>query len=285
MRERGGSRGAGHPPKACYHAGVKPLDPLTRPQAILSFDFDGTLHDPAGKPPVDAGLFETLLRLRRDHGAVWGINTGRSMPHVVEGLVDNRFPFTPDWVVAREREVWLPNAFGRWVSHEPWNGDCAREQELFFDKVQGTLTAIRREVEEFTGATWIEHPGDPAGLVARTEEEMAWIMGRVIELAAGEPFLGWQRNSVWLRFGHKKYQKGSSLAEVARHFGVPVAATFAIGDSHNDFEMLSPEAAGRIACPANAVPEVRAHVLAHGGYQCRKGYSGGCIEALEHFFR
>lgn len=263
---------------------MKPLEPLSPPRAVLSFDFDGTLHDPAGHPPVNPALFDLLVRLRETRGAVWGINTGRSIAHVVEGLVDAGFPFTPDWVVAREREVWLPNRFGRWVSHEPWNKNCAKEHHRFFRKVRRTLDAIRREVEEHTGATWIDHPGDPAGLVARTDEEMAWIVGRVTELAVGQPLLGWQRNSIWLRFGHRNFQKGSALTEVARHFGLRPSHCFAIGDSHNDFEMLSPEAAAKIACPANSVPEIRAHVLAHGGYLCRDAHSDGCLEALTHFF-
>jgi HAD superfamily hydrolase (TIGR01484 family) len=263
---------------------VKPLDPPARPGAILSFDFDGTLHHPADDPRVSLRLFQTLERLRREHGALWGINTGRSIGHVVEGLVDGRFPFAPDWVVAREREIWLPNDKGRWTSHEPYNKNCESEQHRFFLEVRSTLDAIRHEVEEHTGATWIEQAGDPAGLVARTEEEMAWIMERVVALAAGTPNLGWQRNSIWLRFGHKNYQKGSSLAEVARHFGLTAAQTFAIGDSHNDFEMLSPGVSAMFACPANAVPEIRTHVSSGGGHVCLLTHSEGCAEALEHFF-
>jgi HAD superfamily hydrolase (TIGR01484 family) len=264
---------------------VKQLDPVPQAKFILSFDFDGTLHDPAGNPPVSRDFFGILKDLRESHGAIWGINTGRAIPHVMEGLVDNRFPFLPDWVVAREREIWMPNQFGRWIPHEPWNRNCAREHIEFFASVKGTLDAIRAEVEEHTGATWVEQPGDPAGLVARTEEEMAWIMSRVIQLTANDPFLGWQRNSVWLRFGHKKYQKGSALGEVARHFGLTAADCFAIGDSHNDFEMLSPQAAARLACPANAVPEVRAHINALEGYECQEAHSHGCVEALRHYFQ
>ncbi len=263
---------------------MKPLDPPALPGAILSFDFDGTLHDPAGKPPVSPRFFNTIERLRREKGALWGINTGRSIAHVAEGLVDGGFPFTPDWVVAREREVWLPSPSGRWVPLEPWNKDCEKELHRFFKEVRGTLDTIRHEVEEHTGATWIDQPGDPAGLVARTEEEMAWIIGRVEALTAGIPNLGWQRNSIWLRFGHKNYQKGSSLAEVARHFRVQTAQTFAIGDSHNDFEMLSPDVAAMFACPANAVPDIRRHVVSQGGHPCLLGHSEGCVEALEHFF-
>lgn len=263
---------------------MKPLDSPALPGAILSFDFDGTLHNPAERPTVSLRLFQTLARLRSEKGALWGINTGRSIAHVAEGLVEGGFPFTPDWVVAREREIWLPSASGRWVPHEPWNRDCATELERFFKDVRGTLDAIRHEVEEHTGATWIEQPGDPAGLVARTEEEMAWIMGRVRELAAGDPMLGWQRNSIWLRFGHKNYQKGSSLAEVTRHFGLMREQTFAIGDSHNDFEMLSPGVAAMFACPANAVADIREHVTSQRGHACLLPHSEGCVEALEYFF-
>lgn len=263
---------------------MKPLDPPAQVTRVLSFDFDGTLHDPAGEPPVARDLFDLLAGLRESHGAVWGINTGRSMDHVVEGLVDGRFPFSPDWVVARERELWFPNAVGRWVAEEKWNKACEKEHHRFFRKIRKLMERIRHEVEEHTGAQWVEQAGDPAGLIARTEEEMEWIVGRVRELAADQPLLGWMRNSIYLRFGHKNYHKGSSLGAVAGRYGLGPADCFAIGDSHNDLEMLSPDAAAEFACPSNAVPEVRSHVEALGGYLCVKGHSEGCVEALERAY-
>jgi HAD superfamily hydrolase (TIGR01484 family) len=263
---------------------MTPLPAPSLPRIILSFDFDGTLYRAGGNPSVSPALFAKLEQLRGSHGALWGINTGRGMGHVVEGLVDGKFPFSPDWVVAREREIWFPNDRGRWLPHDEWNQRCEKIQTDFFEKCSHILGAIRQEVEEHTGATWIEQPGDPAGMVARTEEEMAWIVSRVVELSKDEPDLSWQRNSIWLRFGHKDFQKGSSLAAVARHFGLGPDKTFAIGDSHNDFEMLVPEAAEMAACPANAVPEIRAHVAAVKGYIARQTHSDGCVEALTHFF-
>ena len=74
------------------------------------------------------------------------------------------------------------------------------------------------------------------------------------------------------------------MAEVARHFGLPADRVFAIGDSHNDFEMLSPNVSSMFACPANAVPEIRTHVSNGGGHICLLAHSEGCAEALEHFF-
>ncbi|BCX47702.1 sucrose phosphate synthase [Haloferula helveola] len=263
---------------------MRPLDLPEKPQWILSFDFDGTLHDPGGRPPVVGAFFEKITELRTERSALWGINTGRSMEHVIEGLIESRFPFAPDWVVAREREIWFPNDYGRWIGDDKWNKECEKAHRKFFRKVRKVLAAIRAEVEEHTGATWVEQAGDPAGLIARTEEEMEWILGRVTELAAPEPLLGWQRNSIYLRFGHKNYQKGSSLRRVAEGFGLGPAQSFAIGDSHNDFEMLSPESAAFIACPGNAVDEVREHVEEVGGHVCAAGHSDGCVEALRRFF-
>jgi HAD superfamily hydrolase (TIGR01484 family) len=263
---------------------MKPLDPPTSVSFILSFDFDGTLHDPAATPPVPLRLFEVLERLRRERGAVWGINTGRSVPQMLEGFLESGFPFLPDWVVAREREIYFPNSFGRWIAHEDWNRRCEKEMAKLFKRCRKLFKAIHHEISEHTGAQWIEMHGEPAGIISRTEEEMEWIAARVTAMAEDMPELGWQRNSIYLRFGHRNYQKGSSLAEVARKHGIGAAACFAIGDSHNDLEMLHPGVAGMIACPANAVGEVKNQVTTHGGYVTRAAHGEGAVEALMRFF-
>lgn len=126
--------------------------------------------------------------------------------------------------------------------------------------------------------------GEPAGLVSRTLEEMEWIVSRVIELADGHPYLAWQRNSIYLRFCHRDYHKGSCLSEVARIHRVPTARCFAIGDSHNDLEMLHPDHAGMIACPVNAVPEISQAVSEVGGLVTTQAHGKGAVEALRHFF-
>ena len=96
--------------------------------------------------------------------------------------------------------------------------------------------------------------------------------------------LAWQRNSIYLRFGHQDFHKGSSLAEVARQYRLPAAQCFAMGDSHNDLEMLDPAHAGMAACPANSVAEIRAKVLSAGGLLTQASHGHGAIEALRYFF-
>ncbi|MGD7652325.1 MAG: HAD family hydrolase [Verrucomicrobiales bacterium] len=263
---------------------MKPLPPVVEPSVILSFDFDGTLHDPDRVPPVPVEVFEALGELREKRGAVWGINTGRSMAQMTEGFLESRFPFLPDWVVAREREVFFPNDFGRWLPHRKWNKRCEKEIHRLFKRSKKLLKAVRHEVEEHTGAQWLEMEGEPAGMISRTEEEMEWIVGHIGPMVAEVAELSWQRNSIYLRFGHRDFQKGSSLSEVARWFGVGAAGCFAIGDSHNDVEMLDPAHAGMIACPGNAVAEIREVVAARGGYVAERAHGAGALEALEHHF-
>ncbi|HEX5791522.1 MAG TPA: HAD hydrolase family protein [Luteolibacter sp.] len=254
-----------------------------RPRLILSFDFDGTLHDPASKPPVPSEFFVRMAQLRGRLGASWGINTGRSLEHLLEGLADCGLTIGPDWVVAREREIYLQGKGGL-QAHQAWNQRCESEIAALFEIHRDLLASIRREVEERTGAQWFEMEGEPAGVIARTEEEIEWIVGRVLEQIEPDSDLAWQRNSIYLRFGHRAYQKGSSLSELARLHGLGPGQCFAMGDSHNDLEMLAPEHAGMCACPANALAEVKELVARSGGLITASVHGAGVLEALDHFF-
>ncbi len=257
---------------------------IENPKVILSFDFDGTLHDPAMQPPVPVAFFDAIQRIRETHQALWGVNTGRSMEFALEGMADSGFPIQPDWIVAREREIYLPVGNGEWVAHEPWNQRCEGEIGKLFGRIEPLLSRIRHEVKEHTGAQWVEMKGEPASMVAQSEEEMEWIVNRFTPMVADEPDLSWQRNTIYLRFGHRAFHKGSSLTEVAKLHGLGPKDCFAIGDSHNDVEMLDGKHAARIACPSNALGLVREHVGAQGGLITRGAHGEGVVEALEHFF-
>jgi HAD superfamily hydrolase (TIGR01484 family) len=253
-------------------------------QCILSFDFDGTLHNPYQQPSVTPELFALLSSMREERKALWGINTGRSLPYTLEGLQEECFPLVPDFIIAREREIYYPNAAGEWMPDQAWNDACHQDIEDLLHESKPLMDRIRHLVGEQTGAEWIEQQGEHASLIARTEAEMEWIASQVETMVPADSLLGWQRNSIYLRFGHKGYQKGSSLAAVAKQFSVPVENRFAIGDSHNDLEMLDRSIAGMIACPANSIPEIIAHVNSQSGYHSQRDHSQGVVEAIRHYF-
>jgi HAD superfamily hydrolase (TIGR01484 family) len=263
---------------------MKSLPSLPQPAAILSFDFDGTLHDPAEEPPVPPEFFALIRELRDQQGIAWGINTGRSLEQLTEGFIESRFPFLPDWVVAREREIFFANPSGHWLPHAPWNDHCATEVHRLFKHSRHLLDRIRREVEDHTGAYWLEMDGEPAGFIARTVEEMAWIVDHITPLAAAEPCLAWQRNTIYLRFGHRDFHKGSSLSEIARLHHLTAQRCFAMGDGHNDLEMLDGAHARMTACPANAVDVIQDKIITCGGLITRARHGAGAVEALRHYF-
>ena len=263
---------------------MKPLHAPSKAAAVLSFDFDGTLHQPSAQPPVRADFFALIQSLRSEKAALWGINTGRSMHQMIDGFNESRFPFLPDFIVAREREIYFPNPLGRWLPHSSWNQKCDEDIRRLFKSSHNVLDTIRKEIEQHTGARWIEMSGEPAGIISRTNEEMDWIQQRILSFVGPDSELGWQRNSIYLRFGHRTYQKGSSLSQVASDYGIGTAACFAIGDSHNDLEMLDHAHAGMIACPSNAVDAVKTKVTDQGGFLAPSDHATGAMEALRHFF-
>ena len=113
-------------------------------------------------------------------------------------------------------------------------------------------------------------------------------MDRIVEfintLAPQFPLMGYERNTIYLRFGHIEYNKGSVLQELGRQLGIGPDCIFAAGDNHNDLSMLNTDIAHRIACPSNSIDEVKHHVYNAGGYVATRPGSAGMVETLAHYF-
>ena len=201
----------------------------------------------------------------------------------VQGMAEARFPFLPDYLIVREREIYFPNQFGRWVAAPEWNKTCEKAHRRLFRKHRRFLKKTQKWVEEETAAVWGFQSEEPAGMVASTASEMDDIVHRLDRDLAGLPMLSYQRNGIYLRFSHGDYHKGSAMAEVGRLLGLGAERIFAIGDSHNDLDMLDEQLAAHLACPGNACVEVRESVAKSGGYIAKGNASLGAIEALEQW--
>ncbi len=259
---------------------VKTLPLLTHADWLLAFDFDGTLSSPEMSPPVPHDFFQTIRTLRESHHIFWGINTGRSLMQTLEGIHEAAFPFLPDYIIAREREIYTPNEFGRWLPVKEWNSRCDKAHKKLFRKHRRLLKRIRNWIEKETSTVWGEQEGEPAGMVASSVEEMDMITLRLKQETAAAENLSYQRNGIYLRFSHQDYHKGSALVEVSRRVGLTPERTFAIGDSFNDLDMLDCDIATHLACPANACKEVKEQIGQYGGYIANSDAGLGVIEAL-----
>lgn len=249
---------------------------------LLSTDFDGTLVDHGAIPPVSPELFQAFEDLKA-RGVQWAVNTGRVLWHVDAGLREFDFPIEPDFVLTSEREVFHRGPDGAWQDFGDWNQRCLQDHDWLFSQASPLLTDIHAE---FDGESWahFEFEGDRMiGIVTDTDTQMDGVCRFLERERVRVPGFNFMRNTIYLRFCHEAYSKGTALGELARLTGVTREEIFAAGDHYNDLPMLDGRFAQWVACPSNAVPAVKMAVTEAGGYVAQAECSAGVVEALRHF--
>ena len=115
----------------------------------------------------------------------------------------------------------------------------------------------------------MEDAGSPLGIIWSCDgEEADEILPAYYDAArcSDWPTLVAVRNSIYFRFSHKFYHKGACLEAISNGLGVLPLQIFVIGDHLNDLSMLDRRYARHLACPGNAVEEVKEKVRSQGGY-------------------
>src|ERR1700745_2748534 len=139
---------------------------------LLSVDFDGTLVSRAGEPALDMQCMELIRELQND-GAIWAINTGRSVDLLESGLADFSFPIHPDFILTSERDVFRPGQNGdKWEAFGDWNERCARDHAELFSCAEPVIAEFVDFVKEKTKARLLYNSEGLEGLVAANDEEM-----------------------------------------------------------------------------------------------------------------
>jgi HAD superfamily hydrolase (TIGR01484 family) len=258
--------------------------PMPAKIRLLSTDFDGTLVAHGNEPVLDRGCMDYIDRLQAD-GVLWAINTGRSVDLLESGLSDFEFPIHPDFILTSERDIFRPSGNGgtKWEPFGDWNERVAREHVELFHSAEAVLAEVVDFVNQKTKARLLYHSAGLEGLVAENEEELDRVAEFIDRARAKQPKFHYQRNTVYLRFCHADYHKGAALSELSRLLEIPRDEIFAAGDHHNDISMLDGRFAAFSACPANAIPAVKAAVESVGGFVSGKNYGAGVHEALLHF--
>jgi hydroxymethylpyrimidine pyrophosphatase-like HAD family hydrolase len=251
---------------------------------ILCFDFDGTMVLPEADPIFHPALGQMIRQLRHQ-GAAWVVNTGRTLDQTLQGLAQYGIFMEPDFLIVRERDLYRPGLFRRWTDFGSWNRVARRDHERFKKDHQAFFHAAREFVETHTQAQLLDGDHGDIGIIATNNEEMDEICRWIETQTPQNPDIGYQRNTIYLRFSHGKYHKGSALGELTRLLGLTAERVFVGGDNFNDLSMLQPLYAGQIACPSNALPPIREHVRSVGGFLATRPASEGMMEALNYFFR
>jgi hydroxymethylpyrimidine pyrophosphatase-like HAD family hydrolase len=248
----------------------------------VSTDFDGTVVNHGATPPVTPDFFTAIAEMQ-SHGVVWAVNTGRVLWHIEEGLRELNFPVEPDYVLTSEREVFHRGPDGRWQDFGDWNTRCADAHDELFIKAGTLLADIEAYLARHTKAHPIYEGQRLIGLATETDEEMDGVCDFLTRECVRVPGFHFMRNTIYVRFCHEAYSKGTALAELGRLTGIPREHIFAAGDHYNDLPMLDGRHAQWVACPANAVDAVKRAVTLAGGHVASGECSEGVVEALRRF--
>lgn len=250
---------------------------------LLSTDFDGTLSEPlkGGSCPA---VFAEQIERHAAAGGLWAVNTGRSLDHAISGIEEFGAPVSPDFLLTTERNIYRRTREEGWVAESVWNLECQRRHEQLFREAAEMFGIVERMAARVAGVTILHEEDAPAGLRTETEELMAEVvLSLEREAARLFPDFSYQRNSVYLRFCHRDYHKGSALGELCRLEGVSPGDVLAAGDHYNDVSMLDGVYAAMAACPANAIEPVKEVVRRAKGYVARQSWAEGIAEAMAFF--
>ena len=252
------------------------------PIRLLSTDFDGTLigHEPDART---AASLTAALRDLRAKGATWAVNTGRQLWFALEGLEHVHLPHDPEFVLSSEKDIFRRIGEGDWEAFGEWNAHTEKRTVDLLGRAAHVLEAVREMCAADKNIEILYENGRVGGLMTSDTGTMDRVVEKIRVLSAGVPDFSFNRNTVWMRFTHREIHKGSALAELARLLDIPRSDVLAIGDHHNDVPMLDGSAAAMVACPSNAVSEVKDVVRAVGGYVSPFPWSEGVADAIRHF--
>jgi hypothetical protein len=252
------------------------------PIGLLSTDFDGTLIGHSPDLRTATSLAQALTDLR-ERGAIWAVNTGRQLWFALEGLEKARLPHDPDYVLTSERDIFHRAGEGDWEAFGDWNARTEGRTIDLFGRARHVLVAIEEMVVREEGIELLYENNRPAGIMTVDVPTMDRAVRLICQLSSDVPEFSFNRNEVWLRFAHREIHKGSALGELARLLAISRDDVLAIGDHYNDIPMLDGSAAAMVACPANAVEEVKAVVRKAGGFISAHPWSEGVADAIRHF--
>src|SRR5256885_11967393 len=138
---------------------------------LLSIDFDGTLVSRGSETIFDPNCME-LIRELQDAGAIWAINTGRSVDLLETGLAEFALPIRPDFILTTERDVFRPGRDSeKWEPFGDWNQRCARDHADLLSSAGSVLAEFVDFATNQTKAHLIYNSEGLEGLAAASEEE------------------------------------------------------------------------------------------------------------------
>ncbi len=253
---------------------------LRKAEWLFGFDFDSTLADPERGDQVDKLFFKTLDVIEQKVNFAWGICTGRSLEHIIEGLEKFSIPRWPHYLVTQERDIFYLDAVGGYQPDECYNTKAREALSFELSQNEDVIDLIREYVITQTKGQWISIEGEPAGVVAEDESQISHIVDLIEQFESKTSHLDYQRNSIYLRLTHQAYSKGSALQYIQRQYSLKPNKSVTVGDNLNDFSMLHANVARYFGVPKNGHKSLMKRVVDQGGIISTFNYAQGVSDIL-----
>jgi hypothetical protein len=249
----------------------------------LSTDFDGTLVDHQADPAVPPGLVEWITRFRAA-GGVWAINTGRELPYLMHGIRQAGLRIVPDYAIVVEREIHRYDN-GQYEPVFPWHRLCTEHHAEVFERYRDRWPVLVEWIHLHARATVYQDKYSPFSVIADDQEQATLIHRHMEKQAGGMDGVIYVHNSIYGRFAHKDYHKGSALAELSRILGIDRERVVVAGDHWNDMSMFDDAVAKWWIAPSSAIDAVRDRVGKQAsGHVAGRPCGEGLLEGLSRFF-
>jgi len=255
------------------------------PSAIICLDLDGTCveHDPthAWFSEMVAAQINAAVR----HGAAWCTNSGRNA-HNQHGMIQacRALSVPPFAILANECYIYdVHPVTCAMRPRQPYNNLSKQKALDMIPRVKEVLGQHLAALEaDFAVAEYFPSTEFVGWLLDETADPVVFAR-RVRTLLAPMGDTQVLRNGQWVVISHAEFGKGKVLTEAARGLGVPRERILAIGDWHNDLDMLDGRCTGYVGCPADADAEVRAVVRHAGGWIADEPGPAGTCTLLRRF--
>ena len=266
---------------------IDPTSALPRSDIrIVATDFDLTVYDYRDPPSM-----RSLERHFKDLAArnvMIGLASGRereSLQHELEKIGFEWGSPYPAFVICNEGEI-LRTDGTPWPGAQAWNSHRLSQVEMWHGVIEARFDCavswanrrripLTRPVRKTPGGVDVVFDTPQ-----NAERVRQWLL---------EKFGDDGRQTVLTRNHHivlsmpANVSKGAALTELARLVDVQPSQVLAIGDNLNDWSMLGENRGFRVGAVANAIDEIKAGVLANGGYVASEPISRGVAEILDHF--
>ena len=247
---------------------------------LVACDLDNTLMEGV---PIEPEVREFMVEIREE-GIKFVINSGRPLKDILDVLSDSKVPCSrgyPEAIISMHGAFIHYLKGKNYIEDEEWNKEKEKEMEILRQEIGWKSKLWEKIIEDKFKIKPLRKEIDQGVFrVLFNNEKEAEKVREAITRESNFKYTTFLRNKCFLIATLSTAQKGCSLLRVAQHFGIPPSEVLAIGDSHNDMDMLNGRYGFVPAAPSNADEEIKSLVKSKSGYVASLPEGKGVIEIV-----